>query len=139
MNSERILRTFCSPSHVASSICLFNSFHYSYCVSYKSKVDLSERHIDLSFDNGPSSNACLKFDKFKLIQKSFSSSKKNMPTADGFYESIFRFQIQPELEQTPTPVDSKQSKLRTTELVQLTCSMCKANLLKSVDSLPDKK
>lgn len=99
---------------------------------------MSESHIDLGFDNNLSS-ARLKFDKFTLVQKTFSNSKKNLQTADGFHESIFRFQILPESQQEAKQQDLDQSKVRTTELVQLTCSMCKASLLKAVDSLPDKK
>lgn len=101
-------------------------------------MDLSENHIDLGFDNNLSS-ARLKFDKFKLVQKTFSNSKKNLQTTDGLYESIFRFQILPESQQEAKQEDLNQSKVSTTELVQLMCSMCKANLLKAVDSLSDKK
>jgi hypothetical protein len=104
-------------------------------------VNLGEKCIDLDF-NGGLSTASLNFSKFKLLENTLSHTNKKFQAAEDYNENIFRFRIQPECQETSSESVQQSSSLfetSKTELVQLMCSMCKANLLKPVDSLPEKR
>lgn len=85
-------------------------------------------------EKGQLNNVKLKFNEFKLIEKTLKNSKQNFNTNEGYFENIFRFQI---ADESHHETNNTKSKPANTELSQLMCSMCKTNLLKPLDDLED--